>query len=103
MPCSTTMIFVGLNVRFVDSKSLLKINGWPYILFSTVGTCYQIDNIATITWQISFNEISLTCYCTSKLHLKLKWKDGKIAVDVHCKPTNSFMYALPTTCYPRKV
>ena len=67
MACSTTMIFVDLNVRFVDSKSLLKINGWPYILFSTVGTCYQIDNIATITWQITFNEISLTCYCTSKL------------------------------------
>ena len=67
MPCSTTTIFVSLNVRFVNSKSLLEITGWPYILFSTVGTCYQIDNIATVTWQITFNEISLTCYCTSKL------------------------------------
>ena len=27
---------------------------------------YQIDNIATITWQTTFNGISLTCYCTSK-------------------------------------
>ena len=26
MPCSTTTIFVGLNIRFVDSKFLLKIN-----------------------------------------------------------------------------
>ena len=55
MPCSATKIFGSLNVRFVDSKSLLKINDWPYILFSTVGTFYQIDNIATITWQITFN------------------------------------------------
>ena len=36
------------------------------------------------------------------LDFKLKWEDGKIAVDVHSKPTNSFTYALPTTCYPRK-
>ena len=56
MPGSTTVIFFSLNVRFVDSKSLLGINDWPYILFSTVGACYQIDNIATITWQITFNE-----------------------------------------------
>ena len=67
MDCSITTIFVSLNIRFVDSKSLLNINGWHYILFSTDGTCYQIDTIATIVWQIIFNEISLTCYCTSKL------------------------------------
>ena len=27
MPCSTTTIFVSLNVRFADSTSLLEING----------------------------------------------------------------------------
>ena len=36
------------------------------------------------------------------LDLKLKWESGKITVDVHSKPTNSFTYVLPTTCYPRK-
>ena len=36
------------------------------------------------------------------LDIKLKWKNGKITVDVHSKPTNSFTYVLPTTCYPRK-
>ena len=36
------------------------------------------------------------------LDLKLKWENGKIMVDVHSKPTNSFTYILPTTCYPRK-
>ena len=38
----------------------------PKILFSTVGKCYQIDNIATIKWQISFNEISLIYHCICK-------------------------------------
>ena len=38
------------------------------------------------------------------LDLKLKWENGKIMVDVHSKPTNSFTYILPTTCYiPGKV
>ena len=36
------------------------------------------------------------------LELKSKWENGKITVDVHSKPTNSFMYVLPTTSYPRK-
>ena len=33
------------------------------------------------------------------LDLKRKWENGKIMVDVHSKPTNSFTYVLPTTCY----
>ena len=36
------------------------------------------------------------------LDLKLKLENGKITVDIHSKLTNSFMYVLPTTCYPRK-
>ena len=36
------------------------------------------------------------------LDLKLKWEDGKITVDVHSKPTNSFTYVLSITCCPRK-
>ena len=57
MPCSTTAIFVSLNIRFVNSKSLLKLKSLPNILFSTIGTCYQIDDTATITRQITFNEV----------------------------------------------
>ena len=63
MPCSTTTIFVSLNIRFVNSKSLLKLKSLPNILLSTVGTCYQMDDTATITRQITFNEVCLTCYC----------------------------------------
>ena len=36
------------------------------------------------------------------LDLKLKSENGKITADVYSKPTNSFTYVLPTTCYPRK-
>ena len=36
------------------------------------------------------------------LDLNLKWENGKIMVDVHFKPTDSFTYVLPTTGYPRK-
>ena len=35
------------------------------------------------------------------LDLKLKIVEGKIRVDVYAKPTNSFSYALPSTCYPK--
>ena len=37
------------------------------------------------------------------LDLKLQWENEKITVDVYSKPTNSFTYILPTTCYPKKV
>ena len=36
------------------------------------------------------------------LDLKLKIVKGKINVDVYSKPTNSFTYVLPSTCYPYK-
>ena len=36
------------------------------------------------------------------LDLKRKWENGKIMVDVHSKPTNSFTYVLPTACYTGK-
>ena len=36
------------------------------------------------------------------LDLILKWENDEITVYVHSKPTNSFTYVLPTTCYPRK-
>ena len=29
-------------------------------------------------------------------------EDNKICVDVYAKPTNSFTYVLPSTCYPKK-
>ena len=41
--------------------------------------------------------------CLEFLDLKLKWEDGKVTVDVYCKPINSFKYVLPTTYYPRKI
>ena len=36
------------------------------------------------------------------LDLKLKIVEGKIRVDIYAKPTNSFSYTTPSTCYPKK-
>ena len=36
------------------------------------------------------------------LDLKIKCLKGKLSVDVYSKPTNSFTYVLPSTCYPMK-
>ena len=36
------------------------------------------------------------------LDLRLKIVEGKIRVDVFAKPTNSFSYTTPNTCYPKK-
>ena len=36
------------------------------------------------------------------LDLKLKIVEGKIRVDIFAKPTNSFSYTTPNTCYPKK-
>ena len=36
------------------------------------------------------------------LDLRTKCVDGKLSVDVFAKPTNSFTYLKPSTCYPRK-
>ena len=35
------------------------------------------------------------------LDLKVKIAEGKIRVDVYAKPTNSFSYTSPNTCYPK--
>ena len=36
------------------------------------------------------------------LDLKIKCLKDKLSVDVYSKPTNSFTYVLPSTCYPMK-
>ena len=36
------------------------------------------------------------------IDLRIKFVDGKPSVDVFTKPTNSFTYVKPSTCYPRK-
>ena len=36
------------------------------------------------------------------LDLKLKFENGKIAVDIFAKPPNSFTCLLLTSCYPRE-
>ena len=63
---SPTMIFIAFNIRFVDRNSLPKINSWTYIMFSTIRTRYQIYNIVTTIWQLTFYEVS---HCTPEFIL----------------------------------
>ena len=69
MPCSTTTVFVSLNVRFADSKSLLKLMADP--TYCSLQLEHVIKKIAL---QLSHeklrlmkNEISLACYCMLQL------------------------------------
>ena len=36
------------------------------------------------------------------LDLKIKCLNGKLSVNICSKPTNSFTYVIPSTCYPMK-
>ena len=49
MLCYPTSIFVGLEIAFMYSKTILEISRRTNILFKTVLTGYQIDNVITIT------------------------------------------------------
>ena len=46
---NNTHIFVGLDMTFMYSKTILEISSRTNILFKTVLTGYQIDNVITIT------------------------------------------------------
>ena len=84
--------------RFRDDIFVL----WPHGRESLV---LFLDYINTLdpTEKIKFTmEVAEPGNYLEFLDLKLKWESGKITVDVHSKPTNSFTYVLPTTCYPRK-
>ena len=84
--------------RFRDDIFVL----WPHGRESLV---LFLDYINTLypTEKIKFTmEVEEPGNYLEFLNLKLKWESGKITVDVHSKPTNSFTYVLPTTCYPRK-
>ena len=58
----------------------------------------QIDSIGKIKFTMQVQDDDGIEF----LDLKLKLENSKIAVDVFAKPTNSFTYVLPTSCYPKK-
>ena len=45
------------------------------------------------------NNNSILEFLDLSLHIN---EHNKIGVDVYAKPTNSFTYILPSTCYPKK-
>ena len=84
--------------RFRDDIFVL----WPYGRESLVLFLYYINTLDP-TQKIKLTmEVAEPGNYLEFLDLKLKWENSKKTVDLHSKPTNSFTYVLPTTCYPRK-
>ena len=60
----------------------------------------SIDTSGKIKFTISIaNNYSVLEFLDLNLHIN---EHNKICVDVYAKPTNSFTYVLPSTCYPKK-
>ena len=67
-----------------------------YLLFRSLN---NIDDTGKIKFTI---QIADEVNGLEFLDLKIKCLNGKLLVDAYCKPTNSFTYVLPSTCYPMK-
>ena len=83
--------------RFRDGILTIWTHGTD-TLKSFLDYFYQIDS----TVKIKFNMQVQDKDGIEFLDLKLKYENGKIAVDVFAKPINSFTYVLPTSCCLRK-
>ena len=60
----------------------------------------SIDTFGNIKFTMSIaNNNSVSEFLDLSLHIN---EHNKICVDVYAKPTNSFTYVLPSTCYPKK-
>ena len=60
----------------------------------------SIDTSGKIKFTMSItNNNSVLEFLDLRLHIN---EDNKICVDVYAKPTNSFTYVLPSTCYSKK-
>ena len=54
------------------------------------------------TGKIQFTMVSNPDNSLEFLDLKLQLRDDQISVDVYSKPTNSFTYVCPSTCFPKR-
>ena len=59
----------------------------------------NVDTTGKIKFTMSVANESVLEFLDLSLHID---KDKNICVDVFAKPTNSFTYVLPSTCYPKK-
>ena len=59
----------------------------------------NVDTTGKIKFTMSVANESVLEFLDLSLHID---KHKKICVDVFAKPTNSFTYVLPSTCYPKK-
>ena len=59
----------------------------------------NVDTTGKIKFTMSVANESVLEFLDLSLHI---YEHKKICVDVFAKPTNSFTYVLPSTCYPKK-
>ena len=59
----------------------------------------SIDTTGKIKFTMSVANESVLEFLDFSLHIN---KQNKIYVDLYAKPTNSFTYVLPSTCYPKR-
>ena len=59
----------------------------------------NVDTTGKIKFTMSVANGSILEFLDLRLHIN---ENNKICVDVFAKPTNSFTYVLPSTCYPKK-
>ena len=83
--------------RFRDHAFVLWEHGIAF-----VPLCLGYLNSVDKAGKINFTKEIANGTGLKFLDLKLKIVEGKIRVDVFAKPTNSFSYTTPNTCYSKK-
>ena len=58
VPSSPTTIFFSFLIRFMNSKSTLKLRSRVNILLQTFHTCYCVENIGTFEVHLTSNAIT---------------------------------------------
>ena len=110
MSCSYVDIAMTKYDSFAN-RSYLKLSVWKrfrddvFVLWerNTVSFSHFLDYLNTMdkTGKIKFTMEIAGDTDLGFLALKLTISEGKIRVDFYAKPTNSFSYTTPNTCYPK--
>ena len=69
------------------------------VLPSSIDYLNKVDETCKMKFPM---EIADQEKCLEFLNLRIKCLEGRLSVDVFAKPTNSFTYVKPSTCYPLK-
>ena len=87
------------SLQYIYNRGLISyIKTQQHMEESFLDYLNQIDSTGKIKFPIQVQDEDGIEF----LDLKLKLENSKVAVEVFAKHTKSFIYVLPTSCYPRK-